>query len=346
MRAYIVGVVLAALAGSPALADFQSLLNAAREDNLVLARQLLEQGSPPDGDSSGFSRSYTPLQWASRRGNLALAQLLLAEGARVDQRDFNGDRALLWAADAGKVEVVRLLLAAGAVPQSLDDPYHRTPLMVAAGGGHAEVIRVLLEAGADPTTRDQSGDSALHYAAMWGGVDAVRALLQSDATDANPIESILQRTPLWYAGLANNAEMVELLIRAGARSRVRDSDGMTVLLSAANAGRAAAVAKLALLGADREERDPAGATPLLLAITSGSAETVAALRNAGADPGATDAEGRGIEHYLALVRTSLPSRRVPPGSRAASFEPDWDAIAADIAEKQAAIRLVLGLDPA
>jgi len=341
----LVLIVLLWLAATfPASASFHALLGAARANDTAMARQLINSGSPVDGASVGHSRSYTPLQWAARYGSAELTRLLLAHGAPVDQRDFNGDRALLWAADEGQVEVIGLLIDAGAAVQTLADPYYKTPLMLAAGGGHANAVRALLSAGADPTSRDQSGGSALHYAAMWGGVDAVRALLEADATDANAIESILYRTPLWYAAMYDNAEMVEALIRGGAWTRPRDSDGRTALLAASLAGRTQAVAALLRLGAQIEERDLDGATPLMLAIISGSADTVAGLKAAGADLAANDPQGRGVEYYLTLVRTSLPTHTVPEGSRAAPFTPDWEAIALDIAQKQTAIKAVLGIE--
>jgi ankyrin repeat protein len=53
---------------------------------------------------------------AAARGNLKIAQLLLAHGAQADLRDNEGWNAWAWATEKGAEELADLLEEAGAEP--------------------------------------------------------------------------------------------------------------------------------------------------------------------------------------------------------------------------------------
>lgn len=56
------------------------------------------------------------------------------------------------------------------------------------------MLRLLIERGADVNARSLSGDTPLHFAAMGGWIDGVKALVAAGAA-VNPIGT-LQQTPL------------------------------------------------------------------------------------------------------------------------------------------------------
>jgi ankyrin repeat protein len=62
----------------------------------------------------------TPLHMAARRGNVAIAEALLAAGANIEARDSKGETPLRRAVNCGKKDIVRLLIAHGANPLSQD----------------------------------------------------------------------------------------------------------------------------------------------------------------------------------------------------------------------------------
>lgn len=62
----------------------------------------------------------TPLHMSARRGTVAIAEALLAAGAKIEARDSNGETPLRRAVNCGKPDVVRFLLAKGADPHSQD----------------------------------------------------------------------------------------------------------------------------------------------------------------------------------------------------------------------------------
>ena len=138
--------------------DYLALYYAARAENELLVKALLERGAPvnaPDVDSAGelsFSAVNfdSPLQVAADNGDIVIVKLLLERKPRVDHRCCTRPAALGLATDAGHVEIVRLLLAAGADPtirSEYDDPAKpETPIEVAKRKGYAEITRLLLAA--------------------------------------------------------------------------------------------------------------------------------------------------------------------------------------------------------
>jgi truncated hemoglobin YjbI len=79
----------------------------------------LAQAGANVNTQSGVKRC-TALHMAARRGNVAVAEALLEQGANIEARDFMGETPLRRAVNCGKVEVAALLLAHGANVHSKD----------------------------------------------------------------------------------------------------------------------------------------------------------------------------------------------------------------------------------
>ncbi len=104
------------------------------------------------GPSKGFQ-----LWDAARRGDLAVVNRLIAEGAPLDYHDPNGGSTALQAATAcRKLEVVKALIDAGADVNALDCN-GATVLMYASKFGLTDVARWALEAGADTRIKLTAG---------------------------------------------------------------------------------------------------------------------------------------------------------------------------------------------
>lgn len=118
-------------------------------------------------------------------------------------------------------------------------------LVDAARVGDDDKVRELLDAGVDVDARDpRSGKTALLYAAYYGHLAVVRALLAGGA-DVNaatakdvPAGEVARfavkrgRTALWYATLRGKHDVMEALIGSGARADLADVDGVTPLAKA------------------------------------------------------------------------------------------------------------------
>lgn len=268
-------VLLLALASTHgALADFHGLLTYARTKNLEGVRALLAQGADPNPPHDHYN-GYTPLMFSAGNGDPEMTRLLLEAGARTEQRDHNGERALQWAARQSflnpfrdNAECARLLLQAGSPADSAQDRYGSSPLIeVSRYGSDAAMVRHLLAAGADPNRADQSGETALYGAAgSPRQAESVRLLLEAGA-DPNVRVSHLGQTPLHRAALHGMPETIRRLVEAGAAIEARQEEGRTALFAAAGRGYGAHVDMLLSLGADVDARAASGLTPVLAAIT-------------------------------------------------------------------------------
>ncbi|XP_026734687.1 ankyrin-3-like isoform X2 [Trichoplusia ni] len=202
------------------------------------------------------TQGLRPLHYAIWQRYLEATRLLVVRGCDVNARDDCGYSALHLAAEHGYTELVKLLLESGAAVDYRPDTgeeFPRTtlcdePLRLAIRNKHYEVARLLLEHGADPNkryffgseinlvsdpeylellltfganpdSRDRAGLTPLMKAARQRkGMDAV-LLLISFGADVNAMADARNdyRTVMHYAVLSGNPEVVNLMIKQGAR---------------------------------------------------------------------------------------------------------------------------------
>jgi ankyrin repeat protein len=142
--------------------------------------------------------------------------------------------------------------------------------------------------GADLTVRDRRGNTPLLYAASFGSVEAVRALVAAGA-DVNA-RNAFDLTPL--IGSASNLEKVRILVEHGADVNAKTKQGRTALMIAAACDGCSEVVKLLLAkGADAKVKDTGGATALALAADASDNETLRLLLAAGAEAQTVDSGG-------------------------------------------------------
>jgi ankyrin repeat protein len=137
-----------------------TLAQAASSGDLARVTELLAQGARVDQrDDQGF----TPLEYAAMYGHEAIFDALLATGADPHATNSLGENLLVSAACSDKVSICRKLLDLGLDVNGGDHNF-ATPLMNAAGQGQLAVARLLLEAGADVTVKKHMGMTALKMA--------------------------------------------------------------------------------------------------------------------------------------------------------------------------------------
>ena len=105
----------------------------------------------------------TPLILASRRGEAAIVDELLAAAVKINQRNMDGTNALWAACVADSFTIAERLLAHGADIDNQNDN-GATVLMYAASNGKEAWVRFLLQAGADTALRSLDDYSALDLA--------------------------------------------------------------------------------------------------------------------------------------------------------------------------------------
>jgi ankyrin repeat protein len=153
----------------------------------------------------------------------------------------------------------------------------------AAQNRDMEALRTLVKQHTGVNTPQTDGTTALHWAAHWNDLDAVKLLIGTgaNAKAANRYGA----TPLSEGVVLGSAALIEALLGAGADPKtLTTTDGETVLMTAARAGNADAVRVLLNRGADVNARENyRGQTALMWAAAERHPEVVKLLLEHGAD---------------------------------------------------------------
>ena len=296
-----------------------------------------------------------------------MVELLLTAGADALLLDSRiGVSALHRAAIGGSVAVARLLLDHGAFVNQQAPLDGQTPLWDAVLYKHLPMVCFLLDRGADPdlaamggitpgdlepfflgddftpyrcaiegarTRRSEQACESLRVAALDGDASAVRELVRLGA-DVDRVAPD-GNTPLLDAARAGHAEVVEVLLAAGADPRVVDHGNMKATPAHKAAYMGHAEVMRVLVDDERLELDARGPfngyTALHDAIWHGHIETARVLVDAGARLDLTALDGRtplqmaralGYSEIVAILEqavTTAPTERCgddsPPGAR-------------------------------
>lgn len=201
-------------------------------------RYLLDHGADPNKVAE---LDHNALQTAVREGHVAIAEILIDRGARIDLLDKDG-----W-----------------------------SPLMLAVYRNNPDMIGLLLRKGADKDVYGDSGWSALSVAITYGDAARVKQLLDA-GVDVNAANKA-GYTPLMFA-IAKSADgVVELLIERGANVSAANGAGITSLMLAAAEDNADAAKRLLAAGADASAKDAQGQTALEIAHEKRNARVEALL---------------------------------------------------------------------
>ncbi|TFY59123.1 hypothetical protein EVJ58_g5976 [Rhodofomes roseus] len=156
-------------------------------------RVLLEDGKV-SVRSSTPTADLIPLSLAARAGHIDVVKLLLGHGA-PSVPNTNGEYPIHLAAQEGHAEIVQLL--ASHEGWDIPDKYNEwTPLFHAARYGRDACLRGLLDVGSRVDRFDESGNSALYYAAWYGHRPCVALLLETAANTTPGPTPITQKSPL------------------------------------------------------------------------------------------------------------------------------------------------------
>jgi ankyrin repeat protein len=132
-----------------------------------------------------------------------------------------------------------------------------------------------------------AADNPVADEAQQGNTAAVIAALRHQA-DVNAAQGD-GMTALHWAASRNNADLVEVLLHAGANVKAATRiGGYTPLILAAQNGSAAVIQPLIKAGADVNVRTANGTSPLMFAAASGDVDAVNALLENGAEVNATE----------------------------------------------------------
>ncbi|CAK0751489.1 hypothetical protein CCP2SC5_170024 [Azospirillaceae bacterium] len=151
-------------------------------------------------------------------------QVFVAQSARAEISLFQTPE-LITAVTGGDLSAVKALLVRGEAANSAN-PKGQTALMLAVNAGNEPMARLLLENGALVNLVDRIGNGALHWAVERGDVGCVALLLGVKGVKVD-IENRQGVTALMMAARDGQYEIVDRLLRAGARTEKVDFTGRT-----------------------------------------------------------------------------------------------------------------------
>jgi hypothetical protein len=183
-----------------------------------------------EGSGSGWGGAMAtvpyslPLSEAVGENNFELVLDLIANGAKVNDKDTNYDdiTPLFLAVENGNLQMVKLLLNKGADVNAKDNT-KRTPIMFIDEDATPALIDLLIRAGAKVNGKDKNGNTVLLQTISSINVDVLTALISS-GVDVNKADDD-DDTPLIKAAEANKLELIKELILAGAEVNARNKNG-------------------------------------------------------------------------------------------------------------------------
>jgi ankyrin repeat protein len=219
------------------------LIYAAGVGSIEAMKFLVDRGADLDAQNAFGS---TALMLSAT--DLAKVRLLVERGANVNLASKQGRTPLFIAAMSDESAAIVKYLAGKGADLKARDAFGNTILTAAASGNDLNTIRAVLDAGVDVNAAGATGVTPLMFSAGYhGNLAATKMLLAKgakvnvvcpsptlfpmDAPKSGPI-ALNKFTPLLLAMPHAPAEVVQVLIDAGADVNARDSRNMTPLMFA------------------------------------------------------------------------------------------------------------------
>ena len=212
--------------------DGQTALNYAVSLNrLQIVEFLLENGAKINEENK---KGYSPLYIAVSKGFKQSVEIMIKHEANIDLEYL-----LLTATKKGYIDIAKILIANGAKLEEKDAHGGYTPLILATLLGEGLILEILLQNGANIEARDDFGGTVLHNAASLSDCSdkSVEMLIQMGAKiDAKNPNGY---TPLHFAALQgwkNSNSMMEIFLKKGANIEAENNFGERAIHIAVNHG--------------------------------------------------------------------------------------------------------------
>jgi len=228
-------------------------------------------------------RGESLLHIAAHKGKPEIIGLMLYHNADIHAKDDGGKTIMFVLAFYGHTEAMKWLVKEKGQEWILHEPdnYGFTPMSRAALVGNVESIECLASLGADVRGGSNEHNSPINCAVGFGQVESIKCLHKLDK-DLVKLKTKEGQTPMFYAAMGENPEIIKYLASLGADVDAKDNQDWTPIFKAAQEGKADNIRCLAELGASLKNTDKYGTTPMFPAAESGP-ETIECLASLGAD---------------------------------------------------------------
>lgn len=171
---------------------------------------------------------------------------------------------------------------------------NRSALMIAIINGHPEMACPLIQhPSIDINQQDLGGYTALSLAVLAGLTDIVEEILELDEILVDTTEHRVNQTALMLAAERNHRDIVQKLLRRGAKPNLKNSNGKTAIFRAVDEGSLDVVREMIdpQWGIDIFSLDEDHRTLLHAAAEKGTVETLLLLHEKGLDANCRDSIG-------------------------------------------------------
>ncbi|KAJ2990251.1 hypothetical protein NUW58_g3045 [Xylaria curta] len=247
---------------------------------LAIIELLIEKGARVDDTGDSGQTALWETCWSKDPQMLDIVTILLEHGADVNFKSQDGVTPLHIAASQGNLELLKLLVKGVGVNVDVFDSNNNTPLSLACKS--EDLVRVLLEAGANPNAEMRPGYPALPIAVSLGTEEVVRLLVQHGARIDPPDElrSDSRWEPLELAVCEGKANILRMLADGGGDVNRRFSEGTNLVWKASNTD---ALGALLEFRPKLDCQDDDGNGPLHAVTGTTPLENIKLLVRAGAD---------------------------------------------------------------
>jgi len=201
-------------------------------DGLDMFQFLIENSASLD--TPALDGQTRPLTLAMRRKDKNLVWSLLNKGASIDIADAQGNTPIHWMVVAGDAEALKILLAIAKErdPEFLNraNKVKATALHMALQMRDTACAKVLLEAGARADLQEMEGNSALHLAALLDdNTVLLKILVRNRLPEFLNMKNSNGETALLIAAEREKIIMAAGLLKVGADRTIQNGQGRTAL---------------------------------------------------------------------------------------------------------------------
>jgi len=264
-----------------------ALMIAVEKENLSIVKTLISARANVNPFHGNIE---TPLLIAVRSRNPLIVHELIKAGANPNIRDFDFCTPLMIAVKNRDIDLIPFFRESGSLNTSITNYEGYNALMIACGEGFEEVVKALLTFPFDVSQKGfYDKFTALHLAILSQSREGI-----SKSAITNIVSMLLdyenngekidleardadECTPLLLACELRNADVVRILMAAGAKIEIQNEEGKTPLMIAAEKGDVITCIDLINVDARIECESAFGYTPLIIAAKNGHHDVVSLL---------------------------------------------------------------------